>query len=73
MEEAEVRDSVGFGCSKCREDIDFCDRCKVMFDYIGQKIYCDELNHFCEDCLNCSKKNDILRKIEHLKQTHKEQ
>ncbi len=25
-----------------------------------------------EDCLNCSKKNDILRKIEHLKQTHKE-
>ena len=52
MKETEVRDSVGFGCTSCREDIDFCDGCKTIFDHIGQKIFCDEdkLNHHCEDC-----------------------
>ena len=54
MEKAEVRDSVGFGCTSCREDIDFCDKCKTMFDYKGQTIYCDEdkMEHYCEDCKN---------------------
>lgn len=52
MKETEVRDSVGFGCANCREDIDFCDMCKTMFDYKEQKIFCDEdeSKHYCEDC-----------------------
>ncbi len=49
-----------------------------IFKIINIELRCSssdlKVGEVCEDedCLNCSKKNDILRKIEHLKQTHKE-